>query len=237
MAADNDVLDPQDVDGKLDRRQAIEVRVYDNVRDIALPEHVAWQQTDDLVRGDPAVRTADPQIARRLLLRQTRKERRILPAHLLGPGAVVGKKIFESTHARDTLSEGFGRKRKRRLGSRTYEPTTAPGLSHSACCEPGLALEQSAFQPAQERVQAARRPKNRIPRSDFRQRRINDAQSGDAEWPCRHPTPDAAPFRSGRLRSRRRETESRRTPCSPVPCSRPSCSRRRAAQRRSCPRR
>src|SRR5436189_2909841 len=123
MAADNDVLDPQDVDGKLDRRQAIEVRVYDDVRDIAMHEHVAWQQTDDLVRGDTAVRAADPQIARRLLLRQPRKEGRILPRHLLGPGAVVGKKIFESTHARDTLSEGFGRKRKRRLEA---APTSPP---------------------------------------------------------------------------------------------------------------
>jgi hypothetical protein len=95
MAADDDVADLQYVDRELNRRQAIEIGVDHEVGDVAVHEHVAGQEADDLVRRHAAVRAADPEILRRLPLRQPREKLRILPGHLVGPRAVVGQKVTE----------------------------------------------------------------------------------------------------------------------------------------------
>ena len=41
MSADDDVLDAQRINRELNRRQAIQVRVYDDIRDVAMDEHIA----------------------------------------------------------------------------------------------------------------------------------------------------------------------------------------------------
>ena len=98
VAADDDVAHAQHVDGELDARQAVEVGVDDQVGDVAVDEHLARQEADDLVRRHPAVRAADPEVARRLLRRQPREELRVLARHLVRPGAVVGEEVAEKSH-------------------------------------------------------------------------------------------------------------------------------------------
>jgi hypothetical protein len=70
VAGDEDVLHAQNLDGVLHDREAIEIGVHDEVRHIAVDEDFAGLEPDDFVRGDAAVRAADPQVARRLLARE-----------------------------------------------------------------------------------------------------------------------------------------------------------------------
>jgi hypothetical protein len=53
---------------ELDHRQAVEVRVDDDVGDVAVDEQLARIEVDQLVGGNAAVGTADPQVFRSLLL-------------------------------------------------------------------------------------------------------------------------------------------------------------------------
>jgi hypothetical protein len=55
MAADNDVLHLQDVDGVLQNAQAVQVGVDDQVGHIPVDEEFSREQADDLVGGDAAV--------------------------------------------------------------------------------------------------------------------------------------------------------------------------------------
>ena len=68
VADHDDVLDLQHVGRELDHRQAVQVRVHDDVGDVAVHEQLARHQADDLVGRHPAVGAADPQVLRRLLL-------------------------------------------------------------------------------------------------------------------------------------------------------------------------
>lgn len=67
MPADNDVFHPQHVDGKLHHRQTIQIRMDDEIGNIAMDEQLSRHQADDLIGGHPTVGTADPQISGRLL--------------------------------------------------------------------------------------------------------------------------------------------------------------------------
>ena len=67
MAADDDVLDFQHVHGELHHGEAIEVRMDDDVGDVAMDEQFARAQSHDLVGGHAAVRASDPQVAWPLL--------------------------------------------------------------------------------------------------------------------------------------------------------------------------
>ena len=60
VAADDDVPHAQDVHCELDRRKAVEVAVGNDVGDVAMDEHFARQEADDLVGRNPAVGAADP---------------------------------------------------------------------------------------------------------------------------------------------------------------------------------
>src|SRR5690606_10232640 len=102
MPADDDLLDLQDVDGELQRRQAVEVGVDDQVGDVAVHEHLAGQQADDLIGRDTAVRAADPEVARPLLLRQAAEEVGVVAENSGGPGAIAGEQVRERLHARAT---------------------------------------------------------------------------------------------------------------------------------------
>ena len=68
VAADDDLLHAEDIDGVLEHRQAVEVGVHDDVRDVAVDEQLARSQPDDLVRRDAAVGAADPEVLGRLML-------------------------------------------------------------------------------------------------------------------------------------------------------------------------
>ena len=67
VPADDDVLDVQVIDGILNCREAIEVRMDDNVCDVAMYEHFTGRKPDNLVGGNAAVGAANPEIFRRLL--------------------------------------------------------------------------------------------------------------------------------------------------------------------------
>ena len=88
VAADDDVAHLQHVDGELDRREAIQIRVHHHVGDVAMDEHLAGRQADDLVRRHAAIGAADPEVLRRLLLREAREELRVFARHVGSPGAV-----------------------------------------------------------------------------------------------------------------------------------------------------
>src|SRR5262249_2903879 len=89
MTAHNDVLHAQHVDSVLHGRQAIQIGMYDYVGHVAMHEHLAGQQSDDLIGRYPAVRAADPQVLGRLLAGQPTKEIRIVPRHFGSPSLVV----------------------------------------------------------------------------------------------------------------------------------------------------
>ena len=95
VAAHDDVIDAQDVDGELDDRQAIEVTVHDDIGHVAVNEKLTWQQSHDLVRGHAAVRAADPEEVRCLLERQSLEERGIAPGNVRGPGAIAGEQFVQ----------------------------------------------------------------------------------------------------------------------------------------------
>jgi len=67
VTTDDDVPHLERVHGVLEHRQAIEVGVHDDVRDVAMDEQLARRQVHDLVRGDSAVGAANPQVGRYLL--------------------------------------------------------------------------------------------------------------------------------------------------------------------------
>jgi hypothetical protein len=95
VAHDDDVLDLERVDRELDHRQRVEVRVRNHVGDVAVHEHVARQQPDELVGRHPAVGAADPQVLRRLLVEQAREEARAAAFHALGPADVLVEEAGE----------------------------------------------------------------------------------------------------------------------------------------------
>ena len=100
VAADDDVLDLEDVDGVLQHREAVEVGVHDDVGDVAVHEELAGQQPDDLVRGDAAVGAADPEVARSLLLGKRLEEGGIAATDAFGPLAVLTEQVFDGGHRR-----------------------------------------------------------------------------------------------------------------------------------------
>src|SRR4051794_6056667 len=99
MAADDDVLHAQHLDRELDRGEAVQVRVYDDVRHVAMDEHLPRQEVDDLVRRDAAVGAADPEVARRLLRGEACEKIGIVPLDVGGPHFVLVEEVLERLHA------------------------------------------------------------------------------------------------------------------------------------------
>ena len=66
MAADDDVLDLQHLDGKLKHRQKVQIGAMDEIGDIAVYEDFARLQSGDDIGRNATVRTSDPEIFRTL---------------------------------------------------------------------------------------------------------------------------------------------------------------------------
>ncbi len=79
MPADDDVAHFQEIDCELHDGQTVQIRVDDEVGDVAVHEKFSGQQIDDFVCRDAAVGAADPEILRRLLAGKFEKEIRLLP--------------------------------------------------------------------------------------------------------------------------------------------------------------
>src|SRR5690606_26493356 len=97
VAADDNVFDLENADGEMEDREAVEVRVDDEVGDVAVDEHFAREQAGDFGGRDPAVGTSDPEVLRRLLLRQAMEEIRVAPDDVGGPAAVGFEKMAEGS--------------------------------------------------------------------------------------------------------------------------------------------
>src|SRR5580700_6605637 len=95
MPNHDDVLDLEDVDGELKHRQIVGILGRRQIGDVAVHEQLAGIEADDLVRRNPAVGAADPQILRRLLARQTPEKSGVRGDHPIGPGAVVGLQVIQ----------------------------------------------------------------------------------------------------------------------------------------------
>jgi class 3 adenylate cyclase len=104
VAAHDHVLHAEDVDRVLQHREAVEVRVHDDVRDVAVDEHLARFEPDDLIRRDAAVGAADPEVLGRLTLGELGKEPGIARDHVRGPGTVVREQVDEVGHGGDATA-------------------------------------------------------------------------------------------------------------------------------------
>ena len=95
VAADHDLGDREHVDGVLQRRQAVQVGVHDEVRHVTVHEHLAGIGAGDLVGRHAAVGAPDPQVARCLLCRQAAEEPGVAPDHVGRPQAVPLEQVVE----------------------------------------------------------------------------------------------------------------------------------------------
>ena len=93
MAHHDDVLHLDDIYGELQHRKIIGVLWRGEIGDIAMDEQFAGRQVHDLIGGNAAVGTADPQILRTLLALQPLEEFRIQRNHAFRPGPVIGFQI------------------------------------------------------------------------------------------------------------------------------------------------
>ena len=73
VAADDDVFDFEDVDGKFEDGEAVEVCIGDKVCDIAMDEEFSRFQADNFIGGNSAVGAADPKVAGQLVFRHVKK--------------------------------------------------------------------------------------------------------------------------------------------------------------------
>jgi len=93
MPAHDDVPDAKRVDGILQHGEAIEIRVDDDVRDIAVNEQFPRREVDDLIRRHSAIRTSDPEVLGRLLCDEAREKGRILLCAYGGPPSIVVEEL------------------------------------------------------------------------------------------------------------------------------------------------
>jgi hypothetical protein len=89
------VLHLENVDGELEDREAVEVAVGDDVRDVAMDEDFARGEAEHLVGGHAAVGAADPEILGGLLTGEAFEVLRVGEADPFGPGAVLSEQVIE----------------------------------------------------------------------------------------------------------------------------------------------
>ena len=106
MAADDDVLNLEGLDGVLDDGKAVEVGMDDDVGDVAVDEELAREEADDLVGRDAAVGAADPEILGALLPGKGLEESRLGAAHVLGPGSVLVEELGNEGHQGNPVPRG-----------------------------------------------------------------------------------------------------------------------------------
>ena len=91
VAADDDVADFEDIDGVLHDGEYVEVGLGHDVGDVAVDENLTWCEAGDLVGGHAAVRAADPEVFRALLVGELAEEIRIVRDDGRRPFAVVSE--------------------------------------------------------------------------------------------------------------------------------------------------
>lgn len=89
MAADDDVLDLEVLDGVVDDGHGVEVDVADEVGDVAVDKGLAGLEAGDLLGGDARVGAADPEVVGALAGAEGGEEARVLGVLVGGPARVV----------------------------------------------------------------------------------------------------------------------------------------------------
>jgi hypothetical protein len=124
MAADDYMLHAQDIDGVLQHREAVEIRVHHEIGDIPVDKDLAGRQPDDLIRRHAAIGAADPQILGCLLRGEPSEEIRIGTELALRPATVIRKEVFQR-HFRGSIQ-------RRRHDSHFKARQEQPSVSISA---------------------------------------------------------------------------------------------------------
>ena len=91
VAADDDVLDLEHVDGELQHRQTVEVGMDDDVGDVTVDEQFTRRHTQQFIGRHAAVRAADPQVFRGLLRSEGLEKAGVFFHHRRRPVAVAFK--------------------------------------------------------------------------------------------------------------------------------------------------
>lgn len=89
VAADDDVLDAEVLDGVVDDAHGVEVSVADEVGDVAVDKCLAGLEAADLLGGDARVGASDPEVLGGLAGREVLEEVGVVLGLGLGPGPVV----------------------------------------------------------------------------------------------------------------------------------------------------
>lgn len=93
VTADDHMLDPQDLDGELQRGEEVQIGMGAQVGDVPVNEDFPGIDVHDLGRRHPRVGTPHPEITGCLLLGQSLEELWILPPARFGPVPVAAEKI------------------------------------------------------------------------------------------------------------------------------------------------
>ena len=99
MPDDKDVFDAKNIDGVLHDGKAVQVAVDHDVGNIAMDKYLAGQQAANLVGGNTAVGTADPEIFGRLLPGQGLEKIGIVLADFFRPFPVFLEERIKWMHA------------------------------------------------------------------------------------------------------------------------------------------
>lgn len=98
VAADDHVLNLEDIDRVLQDSEQVEIGFRDDIGDIAVDEDFAGCEAGDLVGGHAAVRAADPEVLGCLLVGEFGEERRIFGFDQGRPVAIFLKQVGECVH-------------------------------------------------------------------------------------------------------------------------------------------
>ena len=108
VTTDDNVFDLEDIDGKLQHRQTVEVGVSDDVSNVAVNEQLTGAKVEYPTRRNSRVGAAYPQVFGRLLTDQTAKKVRVLSNGLFRPGAVFLEEMGKFSHALSLPQSGSG---------------------------------------------------------------------------------------------------------------------------------
>ena len=93
----------------------VEIGLGHDVGDVAVDENLARREAGDLVGGHAAVRAADPEVFRALLVGEFAEEVRIVGVDRVRPVAVVFQEMIERFHGGRQNSSGITRCRPSRV--------------------------------------------------------------------------------------------------------------------------
>ena len=111
VTADYDVTHAQNIYGKLDHGQAIQIGMHHHIADIAVNKNFTRWKINNLIRRNATIRATNPEILRRLLMRESIEKLRIVLANALRPLRVLLKKTREliaRAHTRNLPARTIG---------------------------------------------------------------------------------------------------------------------------------